>query len=122
MPRRGLVILVSDMYADSEELVQALQPLAHTGQELIVFHTLDREELTPSQARISAMKDLETSDKVIVAPEFLTSTYRTRINEHCDAIESTCRRLGADYVRVMTDEPLDGVLHSYLRRREMQPS
>lgn len=120
--RRGLVILVSDLYANSDELIQALQPLAHSGQELIVFHTLDREELEPNQARISALKDLETSDKVIVAPEFLSGTYRTRINEHCEAIESTCRRMGAEYVRVMTDEPLDSVLHSYLRRRETQPS
>jgi len=119
--QRGIVILVSDLYADSDELIKALQPLAHSGQELIVFHTLDREELEPSQARISALKDLETNDKVIVAPEFLANAYRTRINEHCDAIESTCRRLGADYVRVMTDEPLEGVLHSYLRRREAQP-
>ncbi len=119
---RGLVVLVSDLYADSEELIQALQPLSHTGQELIVFHTLDREEVEPNQARISALKDLESNEKVVVAPEFLTGAYRTKFNEHCEAIESTCRRLGADYIRVMTDEPLDAVLHAYLRRRETQPS
>jgi len=119
---RGLVVLVSDLYAESEELIQALQPLAHTGQELIVFHTLDRAEVEPNQARISALKDLESNEKVIVAPEFLTGAYRTKFNAHCDAIESTCRRLGADYIRVMTHEPLDAVLHAYLRRRETQPS
>lgn len=120
--RRGVVILVSDLYADSAELVQALQPLAHSGQELIVFHTLDREELEPSQARISALTDLESNEKVVVAPEFLTGAYRKKINAHCELIESTCERLGADYVRVMTDEPLDAVLHAYLRRRETHPS
>jgi len=119
---RGLVVLVSDLYANSEELIQALQPLAHTGQELIVFHTLDREEIEPNQARIAALKDLESDEKVVVAPEFLSGAYRTKFNAHCESIESTCRRLGADYIRVMTDEPLDAVLHAYLRRRETQPS
>ena len=122
LTRRGMVILVSDLYADSDELIQALQPLSHSGQELVVFHTLDREELEPSQARISALTDLESSDKVVVAPEFLTGAYRKKINAHCALIESTCERLGADYVRVMTDEPLDAVLHAYLRRRETHPS
>jgi len=116
--QRGVVALVSDIYADEEEIVEALQPLAHTGQELIVFHVLDREELEPTQSQISALKDLESDDKVVVAPEFLAGAYRAKFQAHCDSIESTCQRLGADYVRVMTDEPLDEVLHAYLRRRE----
>ncbi len=120
--QRGVVILVSDLYADSDEIIRAIQPLAHRGQELIVFHTLDREELEPSQTRISALKDLESDEKIVVAPEFLAQAYRKKINAHCEAIETSCQRLGADYVRVMTDEPLDGVLHAYLRRRETQPS
>lgn len=120
--QRGVVVLVSDLYADSEELINALQPLAHTGQELVVFHTLDREEIEPSHTQISALKDLESEDKVVVAPEFLAQAYRKKFSTHCDAIETCCRRLGADYVRVMTDEPLDAVLHAYLRRRETQPS
>jgi len=120
--QRGVVVLISDLYANTDDLIAAMQPLAHTGQELIVFHVLDREELKPSLSRICALKDLESDEKVIVAPEFLANRYQERINAHCDAIESTCQRLSADYIRVMTDEPLDAVLHSYLRRRETLPS
>jgi len=61
-------------------------------------------------------------EKVVVAPEFLSGAYRDKLSKHCNAIEASCQRLGADYVRVLTDEPLDAVLHAYLRRREMQPS
>jgi len=122
LSQRGLVILVSDLYANADELVDALQPLAHSGQELLVFHVLDREEISPTQSRISSFQDLESDEKVVVAPEFLASSYRDKMAAHCDAINNTCRRLGADYVRVLTDEPLDSVLHTYLRRRELQPS
>jgi len=119
---RGIVVLVSDLYANGEELAAAIQPLAHSGQELVIFHVIDREEVAPSQARISAMQDLESNEKVIVAPEFLADTYRKKFQAHSDLMATTCQRMGADYIRVLTDEPLDSVLHTYLRRREMQPS
>jgi len=119
---RGIVVLVSDLYADTKQLTDALQPLTHAGQELIVMHVLDQEELTPSQSRISAFQDLESNEKVVVAPEFLADAYREKMNAHCAAVENTCQRMRAGYVRVMTDEPLDSVLHAYLHRREMQPS
>jgi len=51
LSQRGLVVLVSDLYASTDELVDALQPFAQSGQELVVFHVLDREELSPSQSR-----------------------------------------------------------------------
>lgn len=122
LTQRGLVVLISDLYGDTDALIKAMQPFAHAGQELMVFHTLDREELEPTQNRISAIKDLETQEKVVVAPEYFAQTYRSKIQAHCGAVEQACVGLGADYIRVMTDEPLDAVLHAYLRRRETRPS
>lgn len=122
LTQRGLVVLISDLYGDADALMKAMQPFAHSGQELMVFHTLDRKELEPEQDRISAIKDLETREKVVVAPEYFAQNYRAKIQAHCNAVENACVKLGADYIRVMTDEPLDTVLHAYLRRRETQPS
>jgi uncharacterized protein (DUF58 family) len=118
MTRRGLVIVVSDLYADADELLAALQPLAHHGQDLAVFHVLDPEEIEPSIARISALRDLESNESVIVDPAFLKSGYRARFQAHCDAVSQACRRIGADYTKVLTTEPLDAALQGYLRFRE----
>lgn len=118
MNRRGLVIIASDFYADADALLDALRPLAHQGQDLAVFHVLDSEELNPSIKRISALRDLESRETVIVDPEFLANGYRRRFSEHCEAVQRACRRIGADYTRVLTNEPLDAALQAYLRFRE----
>lgn len=118
LSRRGLVILVSDLYADPDELADALQPLSHAGHDLAVFHVLDEEEVEPSLQRISALRDLESDESVVVDPEFLRTGYRTRFAQHRAAMESTCARLGADYLSVMSNEALDTALQAYLRFRE----
>ena len=76
------------------------------------------EEVEPSLTRISALRDLESNETVIVDPAFLQSGYQSRFKAHCESIERACRRIGADYTRVMTTEPLDAALQSYLRFRE----
>ncbi len=118
MTRRGLVIVVSDLYTDADELIAALQPLAHAGQDLALFHVLDPEEIEPSLTRISALRDLETDDTVIVDPAFLQGGYRTKFAMHCANVQQACRRIGADYTQVLTTDPLDAALQAYLRFRE----
>ena len=116
--RRGLLVVVSDLYANADELLSALQPLAHAGQDIAVFHILDQEELAPTAKTISAFKDMETDESVIVDPEFLKTRYRSRFAAHCESMQQACRRIGADYTRVLTNEPLDAALHSYMQFRE----
>ena len=116
--RRGLLVLVSDLYVNAEDVLSALQPLAHGGQDIAVFHVLDEEEVAPSTKKISAYKDLETNEKVIVDPQFLKGDYKARFAEHCESMERACRRLGADYTQVLTSEPLDAALQSYMSFRE----
>lgn len=115
--RRGLVLLVSDLYADVEALARALEPLAHAGHELAVFHVLDRQELEPDVDTVSRLRDIETDETVIVDPRFLADGYRRRFEEHLEALQRACRRLGADYIRVLSDEPLDRALLDYLNFR-----
>ena len=117
MSRRGLVIVVSDFYANAEDLVSALQPLSHSGQDLALFHIVSPEEIQPSLKRISALRDLETDKSVVVAPEYLANDYPAKFKAHCESIESACRRVGADYTQVSTAEPLDAALQGYLRFR-----
>lgn len=116
--RRGLLVVVSDLYSNADDLLSALQPLAHAGQDIAVFHMLDQEEMEPTAKTISAFIDMETDESVIVDPQFLTTRYRTRFAEHCESMQQACRRVGADYTRVMTDEPLDSALQAYIRFRE----
>ena len=115
--RRGLVILVSDLYADPDEVLSALQAQTHSGHDIAVFHVHDQEEATPAAGKIRALKSLESGNTVVVDPDFLVGDYTKRFIEHSESLESACRRTGADYVKLMTHEPLDAALHAYLQFR-----
>ena len=117
MNKRGLVIVVSDFYTNAEDLLDALQPLSHAGQDLALFHIVSPEEIQPSLKRISAFRDLETDESVVVAPDYLSEHYPAKFKAHSESIESTCRRVGADYTKVSTDEPLDAALQGYMSFR-----
>jgi len=116
--KRGLLVLISDLYADPDELLKALQSLVHAGHDIALFHVLDDQELKPDVKKISSLKSLESGNAVIVDPEYLRTDYRKRMQAHCDELEQACVKSGADYVRVSTSDPLDNALIGYLQFRE----
>lgn len=118
LTRRGLLVLVSDLYTEPDRLLASLQALVHAGHDVAIFHILDEQELKPDLKRISALKSLESGDSVIVDPEYLRGDYQTRIKQHCEALENNSAKAGADYVRLTTSDSLDSALVSYLQFRE----
>ena len=118
MQRRGLVILVSDLYTNPETLFDGLRPLAHAGQDIAIFHVLDPGEKTPELRTISALESMESGRSVTVDPDFMRSAYRDRLQAHIEAISERCAQTGADYREVSTAQPLDEALHQYLLFRE----
>ena len=118
LSRRGVVVLVSDLYGDAADIIAALQTLVHQGHEIVIFRVLAAEEVNPTVKSLSTLVDLETSDKVIVDPEFIKRGYKKAFGEHTEALEQGCRRLGIDFVSVQTDQALDDTLHHYIQFRE----
>ncbi len=118
--KRGLLVLVSDLYTDPDKLLSALQSFVHAGQDVAVFHILADQELQPDVKKISALKSLESGNSVIVDPEFLRGEYQARLQSHCEQLENNCVKAGADYMRLTTGESLDNAIVSYLQFRERQ--
>lgn len=116
--KRGLLVVVSDFYTEPDALLSSLQSLVHAGNDVVVFHILDDQELNPDFEKISSLKSLESGNSVIVDPEFLRGEYLTRIQAHCDQLENNTVKAGADYVRLTTGESLDSAIVAYLQFRE----
>ena len=116
--RRGLVALVSDLYAEPDDVLEGLRPFAHAGHDIAVFRVLDPAEIEPALPRTAALRDLEHGRDTVVDPGFLERGYRMRFGAHADALERACRRVGAALVTVRTDEPLDAAVQAWLRVRE----
>jgi uncharacterized protein (DUF58 family) len=111
--RRGLLIVVSDLYDEDATVDRALKRAAHTGHEVIVFHVLTRDEVEwPFRGDVE-IEDAETGERVLSNG----SKYREAISAFLERWRTRSATYGIDYVRVFTDTPLDAALRGYLRRR-----
>ena len=117
MRRRGLIVVISDLYDEDEEVEPVLQRAAHAGHEVVVFHLLTRDEIALPFNGDVELADLETGRTVVSNGNAGGRAYREAIAAFLERWRGAVRQYGIDYVRVLTDTPLDEVLRSYLHRR-----
>jgi uncharacterized protein (DUF58 family) len=116
--RRGLVVVISDFYEDPAVIVKTVEPLRFRGNEVILFHLLDPQEIAPKFREPMLLVDMENSGVALeVSPEYARHEYRTRIDAHIEALRSQARGAGLDYFLVDTGRPLDEGLREYLSVR-----
>src|ERR1041384_5507244 len=65
--RRGLIILISDLFDRPEAILKSLQHFAHKRHDVIVFHVLDEYELTFPFERMTLFEGLAEYPKLLVA-------------------------------------------------------
>ncbi len=116
--RRGLCILISDLLDEPAGLDLGLRHLHHRRNDLMVLHLADRDELELPFEKTTLFRDLESSLELTTDPREIRREYRAAIGEHLGRVRESCRRAGADYDLLVTDEPLDRALVRYLARRE----
>ena len=117
IPRRGLVILISDLIDDVEQMMNALMHFRFKGHEVLVFHVVDRQELTFPFSETARFDDPETGERVTVTPSAIRDEYLEAVRDFMESIRTGCARIQVDYERMETDRPLDFALFSYLSRR-----
>lgn len=112
--RRGLVAVISDFYCDADSLLAGVRPLAWQGQDVVLFHVLDEQELRPEFRNNVLLEDVETGAAVEVAPQFMRETYPRRMEAHIESMQKAAAGIGADHVLVNTSDALDKALRNYL--------
>ena len=131
LAKRGIIAAISDFYCDPADFGRSLRILGSRGHDLIVFHLLDEAERVP-QVRggprslrtfggHATLRDVETGEVIEVDPSDLRSRYPQRLAVHELALRREAGAVGADYVRLNADEPLDRALARYLRFRVRRP-
>lgn len=116
--RRGVLVLISDLYEEPDAIMEAVGPLRFRGHDIIVFHLLDRAELDFEYADPSAFEDLESGEQIPIVPEALRDQYRQLVQAHVTALTERCSANRIDYTLVNTSSPLDYALFNYLSARE----
>lgn len=118
IPRRGLVILISDLFDEPAEIVEALHHFDFRQHELVVFHVLAEEELKFPFRTFQRFRDLEGVEEMLrIDPQAVRAAYLEKLRDFINAIEGVCGNLRADYVPVSTKTPVSEALVRYLGRR-----
>lgn len=116
--RRGLIVLLSDCFEELPALRQALRFLRSRGHEVILLHTLAREELTFEFGGWSRFECLEVAGRRIdLDPALIRQEYLENVRQFLAELKRICGETGCDYQALPTDRPLGESLAYYLQRR-----
>jgi len=117
LKRRGIVLIVSDFWESPESIIRTIEPLRYCGNEVVLFHVLDPEDVRPKMRGPSILVDLETQAELEVTPDYGKKEYREKIDAHLADLRDRTQAAGMGYYLLMTDRPLDAALREYLSLR-----
>jgi len=117
LKRRGIVLIVSDFWEKPQSIVATLEPLRLNGNEVVLFHILDPEDVRPSLDGPSLLVDLETNEQLETTPDFAKKEYRAKVDAHISDLRDRAQAAGLGYCLLITDRPLDDALREYLTLR-----
>ncbi|MEX0775552.1 MAG: DUF58 domain-containing protein [Phycisphaeraceae bacterium] len=117
--RRGLLIILSDLFSNVTDLMSALAHLRHARHEIIVFQIWDRDELEFPFKQWTQFDDLEvTSRRHMVDPATLRQSYLKELETFREELKQGCHRHRIDLVPLTTDQPYAAALAHYLASRK----
>ena len=118
IPKRGMIVLMSDLLDDPKDIIEALHHLDFRGHELVVVQLLAEEELTFPFKSFQRFKDLEGIEAMLrIDPQAVRAAYLERLRDFVKSIDTACGKLRADYLAINTKTPLQDSLLRYLAGR-----
>ena len=115
--KRGLIVIISDLYDDQDELLKALQHFVYKRHQIIIFHVMDPAELEFPFTKLTSFVDLETNERLRIDPHHVKQTYVRHVNDFISRYRRECADRNIEYVLTRTDTPYDRMLLNYLAKR-----
>ena len=116
-PRRGLMVLVSDLLVEREGLFRGLRLLRSRGHDVLVFHVLDDDEIDFDFKGPTRFEGLESPLHLSCNPRALREGYLAALQAYLEEVRRGCAGNNSDYALLRTSQPLDAALASYLSHR-----
>lgn len=115
--RRCLIVLISDLYDDPDDVARALHHFRHRRHEVMVFHLFDKAEIEFPFREIIAFHDLETDERIQIDPAYVRDTYLEEVEAFIENHRRSCAEAQIDYVMTDTSVPYDFMLSRYIAKR-----
>jgi uncharacterized protein (DUF58 family) len=117
LPRKGLVILISDLLDDRENIMKGLKHLRYLGHDVIVFQILDPGEWEMTAKSKHRIKDMETGEDIKLDVRQIRNEYHERIERYCDTINRECGENHIDHRLIFTNMDCRIALMEFLKKR-----
>jgi len=118
MKRRSVVVVISDLLSDVEDILGGLDHLRHDGHNVIVFHTLDPYEIDFPFDGTWRFEGLEGEEPLTTQPQRIRDEYLANFRKYQESLKEGCIAAGVDYTVVNTTSPLDQLLSEFFNERE----
>lgn len=115
--RRGLVVLLTDLFDDPEAVFRALAHFRKKMHDVILLQVLDPLELELSFDRMALFVDVETGERLEIDPAFARKAYKEELKRLIENCREHCAVLNVDYRLISTEESFDTFIHHYLSDR-----
>lgn len=117
LPRRGMVVVLSDLFYDARELTGALEHFRHFGHDVVVFQVLDPVERGMGLDGAIRFTDQETGEQLETLAQEIRSGYQSAVEAWIEELHQACLARDIDHFVMETDQPLDRALFEYFIRR-----
>lgn len=116
----SLVMIFSDLLADSDQIIAALRRLRHGGHDVILFHVLDEAEVHFPFNGLVELEEPETGEKLEIDADGFRADYLAEVEQFRETYRQECFQSGIDYVPLDTSMPFDRALTEYLATRRQR--
>jgi len=117
LPRRGLVMVISDLLGDRDGVFQGMQLLRKRGHDLVLLHVMDDDELDFPFEGPTRFEGLELPDALACNPRSLRAGYLAAVEAFLADVRTRAAAVRCDYSLIRTGEPVDAALVKFLARR-----
>lgn len=115
--QRALVIILSDLFADTEALGDALQHLRFRKHDIAVFHLLDPQEVEFHFERPHRFVDLEDKTTIVAEPHLIADEYHRALKDFLERVECKCHDVHADYHLFQTSANYEEIVSHFMTTR-----
>ncbi|MEO0122847.1 MAG: DUF58 domain-containing protein [candidate division WOR-3 bacterium] len=115
--RRGLVILISDLFDDPIRVLKSLKSFRARKHEIIVFQIIDPDEFIFPFSETALFQDMETNEHLVIEPKAIKHSYQKNFRAFLDYYQKGMFESHIDYELINTTQSYDRALISYLHKR-----
>jgi len=117
IPRRGMVVILSDLLTDVDDVIRGLQRFRYARHDVLVLHVLDHDELQFPFADRTLFEGMEEFMEVLTDPQSLRDSYLQNLETFLTRVRRACLDNRVDYALISTADSVDIALTTFLATR-----